>query len=88
MVEEVPSPGREPGESGSTVVSPVLPAITCFPDWIARFSTERHGVAAPAPTTDRSMFLAMEFLRKCPEWGWLNTEAIKAPEIEIGGAVR
>ncbi len=33
------------------------------------------------------MFLAMEFLRKCPEWGWLNTEAIKAPEVEIGGAI-
>ena len=33
------------------------------------------------------MFLAMEFLRKCPEWGWLNTEAIKAPEVEIGRAV-
>ncbi|EKE18205.1 MAG: hypothetical protein ACD_10C00087G0003 [uncultured bacterium] len=33
------------------------------------------------------MFLAMEFLRKCPEWGWLNTEAVKPPEIEIRGAV-
>ena len=33
------------------------------------------------------MFLAMEFLRKCPEWGWLNTEAVEAPEVEIGGAV-
>ena len=33
------------------------------------------------------MFLAMEFLRKCPEWGWLNTEAIKPPEVEVGRAV-
>jgi hypothetical protein len=33
------------------------------------------------------MFLAMEFLRKCPEWGWLNTEAIESPEVEIGGTV-
>jgi hypothetical protein len=34
------------------------------------------------------MFLAMEFLRKCPEWGWLNTETVEAPEVKIGGAVR
>ena len=34
------------------------------------------------------MFLAMEFLRKCPEWGWLNTEAVEAPKVEIGGAIR
>ena len=33
------------------------------------------------------MFLAMEFLRKCPEWGWLNTEAVEAPEVEVGRAV-
>ena len=33
------------------------------------------------------MFLAMAFLRKCPEWGWLNTEAVEAPEVEIGGAI-
>ena len=33
------------------------------------------------------MFLAMEFLRKWPGWGWLNTEAIEAPEVEVGRAV-
>ena len=33
------------------------------------------------------MFLAMEFLRKWPGWGWLNTEAVEAPEVKIGGAV-
>ena len=34
------------------------------------------------------MCLAMEFLRKCAEWGWLNTEAVETPEIEVGRAVR
>ena len=33
------------------------------------------------------MFLAMEFLRKCPEWGWLNTEAIEPTKEQVGRAI-